>query len=365
MKQLSLILSLAVSLLILEGGLRALTTYPLTASSNKQDHSRLGYVLSSGLPDVDELGFRNRSGTLAKASLTLVGDSHVHGTGVALGDDFPSRLGELLGRDVYNMGVGSYGVYHYAVLLDDLLNSSSKEVLLGLYPSNDLVGHCSITTLDSWARFAETQRLSAPPCGGESEAVRMPKGLMSSAWVQLHNRVAFLNAIHHLLRRYRERSDQQFILPANNQVRWNRAAKHARATSLENTDRLIVFKDSLSILERAQRKFADKQIGFAVLLIPSKELVFHDWAVANDWPIEAEFKALLAPQKELMERYISFLTSRGIRFGDATQPMVVALDKTISMDRTLYRSGNDGHPNADGYKVYATVAADLLTADDR
>ena len=309
------------------------------------------------------MGFRNKGRTLAEASLTVVGDSHVHGTGVALGADFPSRLAESLGRQVYNMGVGSYGIYHYAVLLDDLVHSSSRDVLLGLYPANDLVGHCSITTLDSWSGFAEARGLSAPLCRDGTKAVVMPRGPMKRSGIWLRDRVAFLNAIHHALQRYREKSDRQFVLPAGNQVRWKRANKHARATSLEDADRRTVFEDSLSVLARAHRQLTQQNIGFQVLLIPSKELVLHEWAVAKDWPMEAGFQALLAPQKELMERYTSFLRSRGIPFRDATHAMVIALDEAITADQTLYRIANDGHPRADGYKVYAAVAADLLTAD--
>ena len=359
LKSIALVLSLATSLLILEGGLRLLTPYPVTYTSNKQDHDRLGYVLSSKLADVDDLGFRNEGRTLSQADLVVVGDSHVHGTGVALGDDFPSRLAEITGRQVYSMGVGSYGIYHYAVLLDDLEHSGASDVVLGLYPANDLAGHCSISSLDSWSAFADAHALNSPPCADEP-AVTPSRGKQIRNWLRDH--VAVLNWLRHTLARFFETTDERLLLPANNQVRWARASKHVATTSLEAADRRAVFEDSLLILREAHRRLGAAGIGFQVLLIPSKELVLYEWALAKDWPMDSEFRAALAPQTELMERYGSFFGRQGIPFRNATPAMVVALDKAIAAERSLYRADDNGHPRAEGYEVYATVAAELLTA---
>jgi len=97
--------AIVVSLSILEIGLRVLTPYPVTTSSNKADHPRLGYVNSSQLPDVDAHGFRNSRLTLEDAEVALVGDSMVWSVNVHSEESFAAELAARSGRRFYNMGV--------------------------------------------------------------------------------------------------------------------------------------------------------------------------------------------------------------------------------------------------------------------
>jgi hypothetical protein len=358
----ALTLSLGFSLFMLEAGLRLLTPYPVTENSNKRDHERLGYVLSSDLPDVDEQGFRNRGRTLADADLVVVGDSHVQGFGVTYGEDFPSQLGERTGRRVYSLGVGSYGIYHYAVLLADVARDAGqvRDVILGLYPANDLTGFCSITPIASWAEFSAEQGLAAPACGDAAGSAERISDRAKNVRDWLLTNSAFINAIDLTVGRYRESTEPRLLLPARNQVRVARARRHARATSLDDVDRQTVFDASLKVLRRADRRFASQGIRFQVVLIPSKELVLYEWAAANGSPIEEEFHEYLRPQAVLMARYAAFLESNGIAFRDATPAMVVRLDAAIGEGRTLYPIADDGHPDASGFGVYTEVAAELL-----
>ena len=95
MRLLLLAVSVVLSVSLLEVGLRLLTPYPVTTTSNRTWHPSLGYVTSSGLPDVDEWGFRNSGVTLADADIAVVGDSMVYGANVASRDTYPAKVAEL------------------------------------------------------------------------------------------------------------------------------------------------------------------------------------------------------------------------------------------------------------------------------
>ena len=355
MRLLLLCASILVSLSLLEVGLRMLTPYPVTRTSNKTSHPRLGYVTSSDLSDVDEWGFRNVGPTLAEADIVLVGDSMVYSAGVSYRDSFAPKLAERTGRRVYSMGVGSYGVYHYAVLMNDLESAEIDDVVLVLFPANDIANHCRITSLPTWAAFAEPAGLSAPPCGDETVSDQA-----SSLLDWLEENTAVVNGVALTLDRYRETNGPFVELPAGNLVRLRRARKDADATSFDRDDRRVVFEDSLSIIRDARRKLAAAGIRLWLVLIPSKELVFHDWAAAHDWPLPAEFVRDIAPQEELMARYAAFSEAEGIPYRDATAAVVAAFDEEIETGRTLYPTYNDGHPFARGYEAYAEATAELL-----
>jgi hypothetical protein len=360
MKLLVLSLSVALSIALLEIGLRLLTPYPITKESNKASHPRLGYVTSSALPDVDEHGFRNTGQTLEDADVALVGDSMVYSAGVKTRYAFAPQLAARTGRRVYSVGVGSYGVYHYAVLLDDLRRSGVEDVILALFPSNDTASYCKITALPSFVEFARTAGLSPPPCYSTSAPGRTKS---ARKWLEQHS--ALVNAIALMLDRYRDTNGPFLELPSGNVVLLRRAWKNAGATNLELEDRRRVFEDSLQVLRRANRDLAAEGIRFSVVIIPSKELIFHAWAEANDWPEPEAFVRDLAPQVELMARYSDFLDAEGIAHLDATATVLAAFDEELQAGRTLYPTWDDGHPRERGYAAYADAAVELLEKSAR
>lgn len=150
---------------MVEIGLRVVTPFPITDHSNKKSHSQLAYTLDSDLPDVDALGFRNSRWTLDQADLAVIGDSHVYGVNVAAEQNFPSILEAKTGRKVYNFGVSSYGIYQYEVLINEAINQDVKDIIVGLYPANDLALTCKVLGTDYWRSYAQEKELILPDCG--------------------------------------------------------------------------------------------------------------------------------------------------------------------------------------------------------
>ena len=112
-----LAISAALSLAVIEIGLRSFTNFPIHGKkSNRIAHPALGFTLDpSKISDADAGGFRN-PGDKSPHEIVAIGDSHTYGLNVGWEDAWPYQLGRSLGKSVYNNGVGGYGVLHYLYL---------------------------------------------------------------------------------------------------------------------------------------------------------------------------------------------------------------------------------------------------------
>lgn len=85
-----LLVSSFICLVVVEFYLQYFTVFPIHGQSNLQPHNFLGHSLSPDLPDVDDAGFRNKSGV--SATILGIGDSHTYGHGVDPEDSWPAKL---------------------------------------------------------------------------------------------------------------------------------------------------------------------------------------------------------------------------------------------------------------------------------
>jgi hypothetical protein len=351
-----LLVSALVSLAFAEGALRLFTPFPITEGSNKRSHPRLGYVVDSSFPDIDARGFRNRDTTLDRAELAVVGDSHTYGYNVAFEESFPERLASDAGLRTYNLGVPSYGIYHYLVLLDELAAQPPREVMLALYPANDLVLHCSVTALAYWPEFERAAGVRAPLCPHGSDRRPQPP-LFTKRWFE--TRTALGNVLLALVWD-KLKPDASFRFPHEQQVSISRVEKHARAAALDREQIEQSFRNSLRILHDVNERFAAAGTRFSVLIIPSRERVLHDWARENGHPMQPDFENLLTKERQLTQAYLDFLRAEGIAHLDAIGPVLEAFAAEVDAGRRFYPEHDDAHPFAAGYAAYARAAAELL-----
>ncbi len=91
---------------------------------------------------LDENGFCNpdtKTSGKARIDIVALGDSFTACTATRPGDGWPSRLGALLGRSVYNLGQSGVGPYEYLqILLDFGLAKHPDVVIMNIYEGNDL-----------------------------------------------------------------------------------------------------------------------------------------------------------------------------------------------------------------------------------
>ena len=160
---LTLIVSLIISLIILELGLRNFTPYPISRVSNRVEHEKLGYVMDPKMSEIDENGFRNKR--LTSVDIVALGDSHTYGYNVSSDNSWPKLLGRKLKKNVYNFGVGGYGILQYQNLLSKAIELNPKVILLGLYLANDLNDICTLVSSNQyWASRAKEFHIDSSLC---------------------------------------------------------------------------------------------------------------------------------------------------------------------------------------------------------
>ena len=360
-----LVASLIVAVILLEIGLRLLTPFPVTTTTNRIEHSRLGYTLSPALADVDERGFRNTGQKLEDADLAIIGDSHVYGNNVTSEDSFPAILASETGRNVYNLGVGSYGIYQYKVLMDDMLQYSIRDVILALYPANDLVFHCEVLNTEYWRSYIKDTGLSVPDCkdrNGPDQKTTMrgmlKRFLLGTATVQiildLRRRMVDLDTdLGRIL------NEEAYWFDENQFVSKEQVRDHALATSLEDPDVRTNFENSQKFLIEGKQKLASASVGLVVVIIPSKEQVLYEWMAGRGRDGPAEFARFVKNEIFLTSEYISFFEKNDIAYVDALPDVVSALDNTLKEGGKFYKNW-DGHPYRRGYEAYSKAAIRAL-----
>ncbi len=373
--ELSLVLlSLGMALTVTEVGLRYLTPFPITPLSNTIEHELLEYTLDPALPDVDEWGFRNVVTTPEEADLITIGDSHTYGRRVRIEQNFPSHLAKKTNRKIYNFGVGSYGIYHYKILLDRAIELNAKDVVLGFYIRNDLGRNCEILSRSYWRRLAEEAELTLPKC---DLPVSLPPdsnrtlGLrfsifFSNIWKTIkftatYNAVATLvwDPLWRTLWTPKWNPEEYFALDANHVLSKNLVSQNKYSMSLVDKSTALNLENSKLILKEAQKKFDQNSVRFLVLLIPSKSLAYVTWARRKGVLIPPDLNELVALESTLVETYKDFFESNGIAYADALDHVVAAIERSDKDGDTVYVA-DEYHPSSLGYEAYADAALEGL-----
>lgn len=172
------LISLLISLLILEVGLRTFTVFPIHGKKNQKPHPMLGYTFDPSLSDVDINGFRNKDAN-GPHEIVALGDSHTQGVNVIWNDSWPYQLGKLLNKSVYNYAIGGYGIFHYPFLADAAFSHHQKYVILGLFAENDINGEACATVTPSYYQELLRQGLAIGDC-----SVRLKRRVRAKHWLK-------------------------------------------------------------------------------------------------------------------------------------------------------------------------------------
>lgn len=365
--------SLAIATILLELGLRLFTPFPITENSNQKNHPRLAYTLSPSLSDVDDFGFRNAPNSFKEATVAILGDSHTYGENVTAENNLPSILARMTGRKVYNFGIGSYGIYQYRALLDEVLQHSFEEVILAFYPANDLAFDCRVLRTSYWRTYVKRNGLRVPACTvpGRREGAD-PETRTRPSIRAILSRTATVQILKDLRKRYLEPppsneaidTTEYFWLDGNQSVRRRRVLAHARNTDLEDPDVRMNYDNSLIFFTEFKERLSAESVEFAVIVVPSKERVLSEWMKRRARDVAEEFELLVSNETVLTRKYESFFADNDIVYVDAVSEMVFALAQAVDDGAPFYPL-NNGHPLSAGYEAYARAAFKAYTDSSR
>jgi lysophospholipase L1-like esterase len=283
----------------------------------------------------DEHGFRNPSPWPEQADVVVVGDSLAFSYGVNDDQAWPRLVAKALpGTRIITLGVPGFGPQQYLRALEAFgLGLHPKLVLFMLFSGNDLG---DAERFQSWLDADTKLTYREWRANLQSSGDDTWRGLLERSRL-----VNFLQGVRRSLRARIEDSTIKFAEGGRVQL--------APSMLLPNIERAHpgdpAFSLVLATIERARAITRQHGSEFLVLLMPTKEEVY--------------LPRIGEPAPPLAEALRAELERRGIRLLDLT-PDLQAHDR----DPAPLFYEVDGHPNAHGYRLIASVIAEHLKASD-
>jgi hypothetical protein len=362
--------AILLSLGLGEVALRAFTPFPIHGGeANRVFDPDLGYRLSSRLAEIDSDGFRNSSGGGAW-TVAAIGDSHTYGYHVTADQAWPKALGRLIDRDVYNFGMGSYGIFTYYALLRRAIDQRFDAVIVGLYYPNDFVpssSHCSIDfSSPFWVQARWELALDPPKC----ETPYVEPDLL--IWAK--DNVATLSAMdyflwdhirtaiwHVLPASYRNEKEFCLSAQANMCIEKERVASHAKATDLGDPRIASMLDNFRLMMGDAASRAREAGVKLGILMIPSRERIVYEWRLReNVLQDKGEFEAKVRRQVVFEDVLKQQFRALEVPVESALDELVAAFDEAMAAGDVFFKPYG-GHPFEPGYMAYTRAAAALAS----
>jgi lysophospholipase L1-like esterase len=340
---------------------------------------KLGFIGNPG-GQIDHKGFRNSIG-LSQADIVAIGDSQTYGNNAETpAEAWPQVLGGLQDKSVYQMAFGGYGPIQYRALFETAVAMQPERIIVGLYLGNDLHDAYSMACRnENWQDYCTADFV--PEEG--SQAARDAKlstqyGLSPDSWrlkiikirlaIREKSRLyAFFGDATRGLREkigLAEKKDDiskrinDFAASSPDSLLYEYG--EGLTTVMSDAYRLAALdpedKRTKVGLEIIKRTFAEmkalaqeKGVAFTVVVIPTKEMVYYEYAKTSGRHDLARLDNITSKEKELSENIFSFFKEQDIAF----RYVLPDLAQAISEGKAIYPKVLDGHPTALGYTVIA------------
>lgn len=365
-----LVIATAASLLLAEFGARMVLNASDFLRLEVVPDPILGAVPSpSAMAGFDKWGFRN-PGVPPAADVVAVGDSHTYGNTARMVDAWPYVVGQLTGRQVYNMGLGGYGPNQYFYLSKTKALTLKPQVLLwGFYMGDDFEGAFSITYgLDYWSKLRQLPPQNVDPNVWDQEPVKTSENKKIRMWLSRHSiiyQLAFHNGLGGRVKgdvQIREASKfypgiaTSLILPDKHIAEAFRPKGILSREDLSNPQIREGMRITFELMKQMNDLCRQNHTQFMVVVIPTKEMVFSDYLEHNPKvPLDDVIDKLLVNERIGREETFKFLTEANIPYVDPL-PMMKA-----SVSQGLYASSaGDMHPNRNGYRIIGEATAAAL-----
>ena len=357
-----LLVSILVSIGLLELGLRLLTPFPIhDPASNLVPHEALGYVLAPDYLEADGRGFRNDPGLAAADSVDIVaiGDSHTYGFNVSGQESWPAALAESTGKTVYNYGMGGYGILQYKYLFEEALKKHPESIIVGFFLMNDLANYCQFASNPYWHAELAAAGLNYEICGSsrQGDEVRFEEATQS---------IITSTAIGSMLDTVRSRyfyslGHDGVTVSVGPQRTWTHLDRLVAIEWQTNTEVRRIAEGrqaAFYVFSELARLAAEADVNFGVLIIPSRERVLFPYLESGKI-VSEEWQQAVQNEETLVEQFGNFFAAANIEFVDSLPLVRDALERGIRDGIPIYPAA-DGHPLPAGYRAYAEAARVLL-----
>jgi len=369
-----LLVSLAAAVLLCEAGARLFLDPADYVSVTTERDDILGIRIAPGSPGFDKWGFRNRS-VPSSASVVALGDSHTYGNNATMADSWPYVMAHDTGLSVYNLGLGGYGPNQYYQLLQTrALKLHPRWVIVGLYMGDDFENAFTMTYGKPHWSFLRQGTFSnvdadiweAPPDNTSTSAsVRN--------WLSQHSIVyrlvvhgPVLGALKGSIQVGRAASGQdEFTTTLDVPAAHIQEAFRPRAIRDRLDQNSAPVREgmrvTMDLLQRMNDLCKESGARMAVVIIPTKEMVFADFLLRDPARhLGGVIKESVNSETQARARLFEFLDHAGIPRIDTLE----ALRHDVS-NQLYTHSDRDMHPGRNGYHVIGDTVARFLEGADR
>lgn len=372
------------ALVLAEGGLYAIRFVsprvdyllsPPWSWSDPVPDSLLGFRGNPYHPEHDRNGYRNER-ALETADVVTLGDSQVYGTSVPPSATWPTVLGARSGLSVYNMGFWGYSPVESRLQLESALELGPSRLLVAVYFGNDFYD-CYLKVRDgavaappglSGLRRAAFKRerenpmeeevlqlVPEPDGGSEISDIRRIVSNWSSLYAALRSAKALIRPTP-TMDLYSQDFDravasltaeQEGYYSVVHGPEWRTiltAPERARVLNSADPRIRLGFEACVSNLIEIQEAVEGTETSLAVVLLPTKEIVF--WPRIQDPARHPGLEESISRETRLREEISDRLRRAGIAIIDPLDALQNALGQPYFEDA-------DGHPNPLGHEVIA------------
>lgn len=363
-------LSLFVAMILAEVVLRVATNPIDYLSPNLISDEALGYRIEPHSGKHDSWGFRNRF-VPQSAEIVTIGDSQTYGDGATADHAWPSILGRITNRTVYNLSLGGYGPAQFLHLLEqNALKLDPRIVIVALYCGNDFENaYEMVYGYPYWKELRNPQFTAVDTNRLEVKSVveaNRPKFLgFIRGWLR-SNSVLYgflkvqLASITYTVTQEGFIKDPRFTYAIDkdeNILIGFKSQMTRRQCNVHDPRIQEGLRITFEIINRMNLICREKGIYFLTILIPTKELVYSHYLEQVQEIVNPEIiRDVISSEISLREMVIEHLSANHIAFLDLLGDMQKRLQ-----EQPIYHFSPNSHPNANGYKAIAEEVAEYLS----
>jgi len=373
-----ILLSLLIGLLICEVGLRLVKEKSDIFPTNPTPDPILGLRLQPFESGTDARGFRN-SKAEGYFPILCIGDSLTYGYGLPLKDTIPQQLSLILGKNVYNMGLPSYGPVQYYELYKVSRKMQPQKTIIAFFMGNDLLdayflvkknkywhwllkeigGDDQLRALSFCSLPVDTDKIDVQYLDPERINLNLRKGgsliWAVHSWLRLHSALyanAFELIVKPLVQKHLQLpgffhtpSIDTVFVPGGNLKFQDLHDPRVRSG-------LLITKRIIELLSLEQRGQPD----LLFTIIPTKENVYYEFLKKKNITLPNEFECAVHYEREISQWLTEIITANGVGFVNVFPPLAEsAADGTL-----LYQQLSDCHLNRAGNRIVATALGKAL-----
>lgn len=355
-------LSVILALLVTEG-LARLFFDPIDFLKPKTVSDEvLRYKIEPNSGAHDSWGFRNKS-VPDSSDIVAIGDSHTYGVSATASNSWPASLQRISDKEIYNLGLGGYGPAEYFYLMDqNALQLNPEMIIVGLYLGNDLKdAFTAVYSLPIWEDWRSLDISSSFDDKKEDNDTNITGWLSANSVLY---RIISSSIIGDSLRQKRRVNKGEYIpmleLPGYGINTGFTPDRRLKGLDLSNSEVREGLRLTLNFFNKMNRLAKVKDIGFLVVIIPTKEMVFAELIKKSPELADNDKLNSLIQNEEVVSQLIKrYFGDHGISYIEVLEPL-----RNAAKTEQIYPNNFGGHSNKNGYRIIAESINQYLESDN-